>query len=128
MRLIASTRYSIVQVRRDLASHEQPKGAGRPSERWLPHDRKLNKALGIRERLGQKSGGTLAPFPAKPNWMRWHTYQHLREQVMALERELWGGEGAEARRHADSRDEDRGPRFSQACRRAGAVRKITGPA
>lgn len=63
------------------------------SELLSPRDRKINKAIGLRERLGQKEGGTIAPFPSKPKWMRWHTYQRLRDQGMHLEREIWDEEG-----------------------------------
>ncbi len=62
------------------------------SELLSPLNRKINKAISIRERLGQKSGGTSVPFPAKPKWMRWHTYLRLREQGIALEREIWAEE------------------------------------
>jgi hypothetical protein len=62
------------------------------SELQSPLDRKLNKAFKIRGRLGQRSGGTLAPFPEKPKRMRWHTYLRLRDQGMALEREIWAAD------------------------------------
>jgi len=39
-----------------------------------------------------RSGGTLAPFPEKPKRMRWHTYLRLRDQGMALEREIWAAD------------------------------------
>jgi len=58
-------------------------------ELLAPHDRMINKAITLRERLGQKRGGTIAPFPSKPKWMRWHTYQRLRDKGMALERDIW---------------------------------------
>lgn len=53
-------------------------------------DRLLRKALKIRTKLGQTSGGTLAYFPMKPKRMRWHTYMRLREEALACEARMWG--------------------------------------
>ena len=52
-------------------------------------DRKLTKAIKLRARLGQTSGGIVAPFPHKPKWMRWHTYLRIRANGLALEKEIW---------------------------------------
>lgn len=51
--------------------------------------RKIAKAHKIRERLGQTEGGLLAPFPGKPKGMHWRTYERIRQDAMALEREIW---------------------------------------
>ena len=58
-------------------------------ELMTPHDRKIDKAIDLRARLGQTSGGLLATFPTKPKWMRWHTYLRLRTESLALEKEIW---------------------------------------
>ena len=57
-----------------------------------PRSRKIQMAIDLRTRLGQSSGGTLAPFPAKPKWMRWRTYLRLRAKSEALESEIWAAE------------------------------------
>ncbi|MRX50185.1 hypothetical protein GI374_06930 [Paracoccus sp. S-4012] len=56
------------------------------SELASPRERKLLKAFKIRERLGQTSGGIIAPFPAKPKYMHWNTY--LRTRAEAEQNEL----------------------------------------
>lgn len=61
-------------------------------ELMTPHDRKIDKAIDLRARLGQTSGGLLGPFPTKPKWMRWHTYLGLRAESLALEKEIWAVE------------------------------------
>lgn len=58
------------------------------SELLSPHDRSINTAIRKRQRLGQLSGGTLAPIPKKPKFMRWHTYLRLRAECEALETQL----------------------------------------
>jgi hypothetical protein len=63
-------------------------------ELMTPHDRKISKAIELRRRLGQMSGGTIAAFPPKPKWMRWHTYLARRAKSMALETEIWAAEHA----------------------------------
>lgn len=51
-------------------------------------DRRLHKALKIRERLGQHPAKTLTPFPEKPDYMRWETYRNLVQECRDLE-EHW---------------------------------------
>lgn len=53
------------------------------SQREDEGDRALRKAQTIRKRLGGSANMTM-PFPMKPKWMRWHTYEHLREKAEAL--------------------------------------------
>lgn len=64
------------------------------SERMSPNDRKLHKAIKLRTRLGQRSGGIIAPFPPKPKGMHWKTYLALREEAEMREKEIllkaWG--------------------------------------
>lgn len=52
-------------------------------------ERMADKAIDWRHRLGQTSGGIVAPFPPKPNWMRWDTYLRLRRRSEVLEAEVW---------------------------------------
>jgi hypothetical protein len=40
----------------------------------------------VRERLGQREGGVVAPFPAKPKWGRWPGYLRIRRAAMLRER------------------------------------------
>lgn len=63
-------------------------------ELMTPHRRKITKAIKLRARLGQTSGGTVAPFPHKPARMRWQTYSRLRAEIEALETEIWATEWA----------------------------------
>lgn len=56
------------------------------SELASPRDRRLQKAFQTRERLGQTSGGIIAPFPPKPKHMHWSTY--LRIRIAAEKNEL----------------------------------------
>ncbi len=60
-----------------------------------PSNRKITKAIRMRRRLGQNEGGTIAPLPKKPKWMRWHTYLNLRAKIKTYEMEMWAGEGAQ---------------------------------
>ena len=55
-----------------------------------PHDRKITQVIKMRRQLGQTKGGTIASFPKKPKWMRWHTYLHRREKCIELEKRMWG--------------------------------------
>ncbi len=48
-----------------------------PSQRQQAGDRARDRAQKIRMRLGG-SANLLLPFPAKPKWMRWRTYERLR--------------------------------------------------
>ena len=57
-------------------------------ERLSPSDRRLYKALKIRTQLGQKSGGTLAPYPLKPDHMNDKTYWDLVRECQSLEEVL----------------------------------------
>jgi len=50
-----------------------------------PHNRKIHKAIKLRKRLGQRSGGTLAPLPEKPKGMHWRTYERLAEVIASLD-------------------------------------------
>lgn len=61
----------------------------------VPHHRNIVRAICLRSRLGQKEGGTVAPFPKKPKLMRWHTYLRLRAESMALDNKIWDVEHAE---------------------------------
>jgi hypothetical protein len=63
-------------------------------ELLIPAHRKITKAIRLRRRLGQTSGGIVAQFPKKPKWMRWHTYLNLRAKSEKYEKQLWVGEGA----------------------------------
>lgn len=63
-------------------------------ELLIPAHRRITKAIRLRRRLGQTSGGIVAPFPKKPKWMRWHTYLNLRAKSEAHEKQFWAGEGA----------------------------------
>ena len=53
------------------------------SQREDAGDRALRRAQTIRQRLGG-SANMMMPFPMKPKWMRWPTYQHLCAQAAAL--------------------------------------------
>lgn len=64
-------------------------------ESMTPLDRKITKAIALRARLGQLTGGTLAPFPEKPKRMRRRTDLKLRARSPELEKEIWAIEGAE---------------------------------
>jgi len=59
-----------------------------------PLSRKIDRAIDLRARLGQKEGGIVVRFPSKPKWMRWHTYLRLRAKSLALEKETWDAEWA----------------------------------
>jgi hypothetical protein len=59
-----------------------------------PRIRRIMKVIKLRERLGQTSGGTLAPFPERPKGMHKHTYEKLRLKSEALEEEMWAAEWA----------------------------------
>ncbi len=58
------------------------------SEHLSTNDRKLHKAIKIREMLGQREGGIMAPFPSKPKGMHWKTYNKIRGISQAIEREI----------------------------------------
>jgi hypothetical protein len=70
------------------------------TELMTPLDRKITKAIKLRRRLGQLSGGTIAAFPSKPKRMRWHIYLRLRATSVALEKEMWAAEHARMFRSA----------------------------
>ncbi len=55
-------------------------------------DRKIDQAIKVRERLGQTDGGIAVPFPGKPKWMRWHSYNRLFDKSRALEAEIWAAD------------------------------------
>lgn len=58
------------------------------SEHASPEERKLRKAFKTRERLGQQSGGIVAPFPEKPKHMHWSTYLRIRSAAERHEMQL----------------------------------------
>jgi hypothetical protein len=58
-----------------------------------PEHRKITRAIRMRRRLGQNEGGTIAPFPKKPKWMRWHTYLNLRAKSETYEKQMWAAAG-----------------------------------
>lgn len=58
------------------------------SELESVHNRKIRKAIKIRRRLGQTSGGVLVPFPEKPKRMHWRTYLNLRTRALRIEAEI----------------------------------------
>lgn len=60
------------------------------SELRSPKDRRLAKAFALRRKLGQTSGGIVAPYPQKPKWMRWHSYLRIKAQSQKLEAQIWG--------------------------------------
>jgi len=62
------------------------------SELGSPRDRKLLKAMRLRERLGQVSGGIIAPLPPKPHRMHWSTWLRLRDRLIRLEAGIWAAE------------------------------------
>lgn len=64
-----------------------------------PQHRKIDKAIELRSRLAQQTGGIAVPFPQKPKRMRWHTYLRLRAQGTALEKEIWATERKRMRRY-----------------------------
>ena len=59
------------------------------TELLKPSDRRIVKAIKIRERLGQKKGGIVAPFPDKPVGMHWDRYLRIRDAAQKLERRIW---------------------------------------
>lgn len=73
-------------------------GGGRYiTETQSPRQRKLNKALKIRRRLGQKNAALGFPFPPKPPGMHTATYEHIREDAEAREVEILLADLAEVR-------------------------------
>lgn len=59
------------------------------SESEAREDRARRRLFKRRERLGQREGGVVAPFPGKPKWCRWPRYLRIRRQGMQEEREYW---------------------------------------
>jgi len=52
--------------------------------------RRVGRILAMRERLGQPPGlSIVAPYPGKPKWMRWPTYERLIAKIAAAERRHW---------------------------------------
>lgn len=66
-----------------------PSGLPYPSQHEKPEDRLLTKAIAIRERVGQKGGGIMEPFPAKPKGMHWSTYERLHGACRDAELMQW---------------------------------------
>ena len=60
------------------------------STRESPCYRALRRARTIRKRLGGGADMTL-PFPMKPRWMRWRTYDRLSEQALLAMQEYGRG-------------------------------------
>jgi len=58
------------------------------SEHKSPQARRLQKAFKIRERLGQTEGNLHLPFPERPRQMHHRTYDRIRAEAKALEREI----------------------------------------
>lgn len=58
------------------------------SESRSPKNRALHKAFKVRERLGQKKGGIIAPFPPKPKGMHNSTYDRIRYNALQVERDI----------------------------------------
>lgn len=52
-------------------------------------DRRIERAIKMRKRLGQHRGGIVAPFPQKPKRMRLRTYLLLQLKSLILERAIW---------------------------------------
>lgn len=57
-----------------------------PERARLPAGPQAAQTFKVRERLGQTSGGIIAPFPTKPKHMHWSTY--LRTRAAAEGNEL----------------------------------------
>ena len=63
-----------------------------------PHDRLLLRAIKIRKRLGQTTGGVIVPFPERPKSMHHRTYLRLRAECTELEQGSFGEEAERIRR------------------------------
>jgi hypothetical protein len=59
------------------------------SQRCQPDTRLLNRAMGIRWRLGQREGGTIAPFPLRPKARHWRTFFRDRRKGQVIEQRMW---------------------------------------
>lgn len=68
------------------------------SELASPRERRLRKAFKTRRRLGQTSGGIIAPFPQKPKHMHWSTYLRIRAAAEENELRIWQADLADLKR------------------------------
>ncbi|TNC42508.1 hypothetical protein FHG66_21350 [Rubellimicrobium rubrum] len=68
------------------------------SELTSPHDRLLLKAIKIRKRLGQTTGGVIVPFPERTRSMHHRTYLRLRAECTDLEQRFFRGEADRMRK------------------------------
>lgn len=68
------------------------------SELASPRERRLRKAFQTRERLGQTSGGIVAPFPPKPKHMHWSTYLRIHAAAEENELRIWQADLADLKR------------------------------
>lgn len=59
------------------------------SQRLVPEFRLSHRAIQMRERLGQKTGGIVDPFPKRPKGRHWRTFVRDRRKVRVLERQVW---------------------------------------
>lgn len=63
-------------------------GARYAIERKSPESRRISKALKIRAALGQKDGGLIAPFPARPKGMHQKTYERIKGEAEEIEAQI----------------------------------------
>ena len=68
------------------------------SELASPHDRLLLRAIKIRKRLGQTTGGVIVPFPERPKFMHHRTYLRLKAECIELEQRFFGEEAERMRK------------------------------
>lgn len=60
-----------------------------------PVQRRVQRLLRIRERMGQPPGrGVVCDFPNKPKWMRRHTYEQIRAAAQITEARHWQASNA----------------------------------
>lgn len=67
-------------------------GARYSVERESVANRRITRAIRLRQRLGQKGGGICVPLPPKPKRMRWHTYLQRCRKIKALEDNIWASQ------------------------------------
>lgn len=59
------------------------------SELASPRQRRFLRAQKTRRKLGQSTGGLVAPFPDKPKSMHWATYLKIRGGAAEIEQVYW---------------------------------------